>query len=434
MRVAQTSPPAPLAASSSRARPALRARPVAPRAHLRRTEVRAPHRRRGRTDGQRQVSRREGGSRDGQRVSRLRCCSTPWRFRAAAPGRPGGGVPKLSDGRSSDSDKTERRSRSTCADPLAPGVVELVQGCAGAAELRGSGVAAAKSPTLSPVSEQPPSWRVAESVLKGRARYRSPRSRLRRRSRRGLRRPVPPSSYRRRPARHGVALRTRPIFPLVAARLLVPVASALGKAAPTVSARCELDEESSGRARSRRQAAFGCHDVPAAVAYCTLQPERSTEVEPPLNSSRSRLRKVAPLLPPRAVDLADDDARDGRVLLLPGVGLRPTRRRRGRFSACVCSDRSRERVAVLNRRSAAGPKVSVALTAHIRHTQDTSRRRSPGWGDPANAPCSDLVNSLVQGASCRSSVARGAAFTAVEVNDTGRRSIQAAARRNRRCS
>jgi hypothetical protein len=91
--------------------------------------------------------------------------------------------------------------------------------------------------------------------------------------------------------------RTSAILPLVAARLLVPVASAAGSAAPTVppDASCT---------RKYRPGAIvpdsgvGCHDVPAEVAYWTLQPETSTVVVPPLKSSTKSFRNVAPLFPP----------------------------------------------------------------------------------------------------------------------------------------
>jgi hypothetical protein len=41
-----------------------------------------------------------------------------------------------------------------------------------------------------------------------------------------------------------------------------------------------------------------CHDVPAAVAYCTVHPLMSTEVAPALKSSTKSFWNVAPLLPP----------------------------------------------------------------------------------------------------------------------------------------
>src|SRR5207302_10208600 len=74
-------------------------------------------------------------------------------------------VPKLSEARSSETERTDATSTSTCTVPLVPGDGEPAHACAGDAELCGSGVPAVKSVALSFVSEQPLSARCAASVL-----------------------------------------------------------------------------------------------------------------------------------------------------------------------------------------------------------------------------------------------------------------------------
>src|SRR6266550_3197553 len=75
-------------------------------------------------------------------------------------------VPKVSEGRSSDTERTEAMSRSTFTEPAGPGGGGApAHGCAAEAEFRGTGVPAAKSVALSPVSVQPSSARSAAAVL-----------------------------------------------------------------------------------------------------------------------------------------------------------------------------------------------------------------------------------------------------------------------------
>ncbi len=74
-------------------------------------------------------------------------------------------VPKLSEGRSSDTERTEATSRSTLTEPAGPGEGVPAHEVTGEAELRGAGVPAAKSVALSPVSVQPSFARSAAEVF-----------------------------------------------------------------------------------------------------------------------------------------------------------------------------------------------------------------------------------------------------------------------------
>src|SRR6266516_947468 len=74
-------------------------------------------------------------------------------------------APKLSEGRSSDTERTEATSRSTFTEPAVPGEGAPVHKFSGEAEFRGAGAAAAKSVALSPVSVQPSFARSAAEVL-----------------------------------------------------------------------------------------------------------------------------------------------------------------------------------------------------------------------------------------------------------------------------
>ena len=74
-------------------------------------------------------------------------------------------VPKLSEGRSSDTERTEATLRSTFTEPAGPGAGTPAHECSGEAEFRGVGAAAVKSVALSAVSMQPSSARTAAEVL-----------------------------------------------------------------------------------------------------------------------------------------------------------------------------------------------------------------------------------------------------------------------------
>ena len=76
-------------------------------------------------------------------------------------------VPKLSEGRSSESDNADATSTSTCTAPPGPGAGAPLHACAGETAFRGSGAAAVKSAALSPVSLQPSLARRAARMFDG---------------------------------------------------------------------------------------------------------------------------------------------------------------------------------------------------------------------------------------------------------------------------
>ena len=80
------------------------------------------------------------------------------------------------------------------------------------------------------------------------------------------------------------ASRTTATFPPVAARFVVPVASGAGGAAPFApEARCRTEYEPPAGIDPASDVTD--HDVPAAVAYWSDQPDRLTAEVPRLKSS-----------------------------------------------------------------------------------------------------------------------------------------------------
>src|SRR5215471_2836203 len=173
------------------------------------------------------------------------------------------------------------------------------------------------------------------------------------------------------PQVRAAVVETTATFPPETARLVVPVASGAGSEAPIAA-----DEFNWTRkypcAGMDPMSAVVCQLVLAAEAYWTLQPPRLTADELALKSSTKSWSKLAPELPPPAktwlTTTPEDEEGDAGAARNSVANARTTSRRR----LCMGgSDREEGRVSSRGSRAKKTPKVSIGVSAHLRHTSGT---------------------------------------------------------------
>src|SRR5262249_30771235 len=102
-----------------------------------------------------------------------------------------------------------------------------------------------------------------------------------------------------RPQLSAAAVRTSATFPPETAMFVVPVASGVGRGAPTAAAEASWTRKCAPGATDPERLVT-CHVVPAPEVYWTDQLPRSTVVLPRLNSSTKSFVYGAFALPPPA--------------------------------------------------------------------------------------------------------------------------------------